>query len=105
MTRQQRAKQFQPFDAMKGLSKALKKRELKRLQENKKEINEDRAEKISLVLVKVKKGTKLCLEYYNNFSSVVKTGTVNLINNTYKFIEIDNEKIYFEDIYDMQILF
>ncbi len=105
MTRQQRAKQFQPFDAMKGLSKALKKRELRRLQETKKEINDDRAEKISLALVKVKKGTKLCLEYYNNFRSVVKTGRVNLIDNAYKFIEIDNEKIYFEDIYELQILF
>lgn len=41
MTRQQRAKQFMPFDAMKGLKEALAEREERHSRVEKRELSED----------------------------------------------------------------
>lgn len=103
MIRQQRAKQFQPFDAMKGLSQALRDREERHCRELKRELSEETIAKIQETLFKVKEGVRVRVEYYKEFHSTVKRGVISKINKTYKYIILDEEKIFFNDIYDIQI--
>ena len=53
MTRQERAKQFMPFDAMKGLKEALVIREERHNRVEKRELSEDTIEYISSILGRV----------------------------------------------------
>ncbi len=103
MIRQQRAKQFQPFDAMKGLSQALRDREERHCREFKRELSEETIAKIQETLLKVKEGARARVEYYKEFHSAVKCGIISKINKTYKYIILDEEKIFLNDIYDIQI--
>ena len=103
MIRQQRAKQFQPFDAMKGLSEALRDREERHCREYKRELSEETVKKIEDALLRVENGVRVRIEYYKAFHSVVMRGEITKINRSYKFLQINDEKIYFEDIYDLTV--
>jgi len=103
MTRQQRAKQFQPFDAMKGLSEALKDREERHLRVQKRDISEEKVEEISSVLERVVVGVSVRVEYYKAFHYVVIRGIVKKIDVAHKCFLINEEKIFFSDIYDIRI--
>ena len=46
MNREERAKQFMPFDALKGLNEELRRREAKMLREEKRVLFEEEAEKL-----------------------------------------------------------
>lgn len=76
MTQSQRAKQFMPFDAMKGLSEALKEREEKHQRVEKRELSEDAATRLSAAISKVNKGMVVCVVYYCAFHEVTKQGKV-----------------------------
>ena len=101
MTRQDRAKQFMPFDAMKGLQEALRDREERHSRVERREISEEMMEKNSLVLRHVTKGTKLFISYYSAFHEVERVGTVTDLNLALKHIKVDDEQILFEDIYEI----
>ena len=103
MIRQQRAKQFQPFDAMKGLSEALRDREERHSRELKRELSEETFNKIQGVILKMEKGDRVRIEYYKAFHSVIIRGRIDKINRVYKFLQLNDEKIYFDDIYDVTI--
>ncbi len=104
MTRQQRAKPFQPFDAMKGLTEALKDREERHSRVEKREISEERARAIEKVLFRIEKGVKVRIEYYRAFHYVAIKGEVNKIDVVKKFLLVGENKIFFDDIYDIRIL-
>ena len=104
MTREQRAKQFQPFDAMKGLQEALRDREERHLRVEKHEISEEEMEYNSIVLSKLVKGSKVKMSYYRHFHDVVRSGTIDAINYPYRFLILDDEKIFFDDIYGIAII-
>ena len=103
MTRQQRAKQFQPFDAMKGLTQALQDREERHLRVDKIEVSEEKTQEISCILERVESGVRLRIEYYKAFHYVVKRNIVEKIDKARKFLELSGERIYFSDIYDICI--
>lgn len=104
MNRQDRAKQFMPFDALKGLREELKLREEKRLVIERKTLTEDRVEEISLTLARIKKQTKVQIVFYYNGHYVDLEGDVIDINKAYKYITIGRTKIPFEDIYEIKII-
>ncbi len=104
MTRQQRAKQFQPFDAMKGLTEALRDREERHSRVDKREIAEESIKAIASVLERVQVGAKVRIEHYKAFHYVVGKGKVDKISFIKKFLMLGEEKIFFEDIYDIRIL-
>ena len=56
MTAIERAKQFMPFDAMKGLNEALREREEKHLRVEKRELSEEAAARLSATIGKVSRG-------------------------------------------------
>lgn len=104
MTREQRAKQFMPFDAMKGLQKALRDREEKHTRVEKREISEEEMEANSAALNRLVRGSKVRIIYYRHFHEAERSGTVCDINCTYRFLTLDEEKIFFDDIYSICII-
>ncbi len=104
MMREQRAKQFAPFDAMKGLAEALKDREERHSRVQKHGVSEEKQLEISDTLLHVEKGTRVSLQYHANFHDWERTGRVTEINRDYGFFRIDDEKIPFVDLYDLTII-
>lgn len=104
MMREERAKQFAPFDAMKGLQEALRDREERHLRVEKHDISEDQMEKNSEVLINLDKGSRVRLECYRAFHDVVVTGKVTAVDTIFQFLKIGTEKILFRDIYTIEIL-
>ena len=104
MTREQRAKQFMPFDAMKGLQEALRDREERHDRVEKHEISEEDQEANSVVLSKLSKESKVRISYYCHFHDVEKVATVTAISYSYRFLKLDEEKVFFDDIYSITII-
>lgn len=101
MTREERAKQFMPFDAMKGLSEALRDREERHLRVDKREITDEAAEMISDALTRLERGMRVEIEYHHAFHDLRSAGIITDISYAYKFLKLDDCKIYFDEIYDI----
>ena len=99
MTREQRAKQFAPFDAMKGLREALQRQEELHSRVRKRELDDAVTEQISLGLRRVERGTTVSLVCYHDFHEVTLTGKVTAIDFLSGFLLLGETKIFFEDIY------
>jgi len=99
MTREERAKQFMPFDAMKGLKEALLDREEKHTRVKRHDISEEQQKKNSEVLLSLKKYELVSVNYYANFHDIKKDGRITELNLPFRYIKIDDERIAFEDIY------
>ena len=104
MNRQDRAKQFQPFDALKGLQEELQIRAERRTRVKKKTLSEDQIEKISRVLSRISAGCKVAICFYSKGHYLTIEGYVSEISQIYEYIKIGNEKIFFDDIYKIAII-
>lgn len=104
MTREQRAKQFQPFDAMKGLQEALRDREERHSRTEKHDISEEAHLHNMNTILRLRKHMRVHVEYYCAFHDVERSGTVTELDTTFGFVRLGEEKIFFEDIYDIRIL-
>lgn len=110
MTRENRAKQFMPFDAMKGLAEALKDREERHSRVQKHGVSEEDQALISDTLSKVEKGSKVFISYFADFHDWEAEGIVTQINRDYRFLRMSQigsqseEKLCFDDLYDIQVI-
>ena len=104
MTRAERAKIFAPFDAMKGLQEALRDREERHLRVERHEVSDEQAEHNSAVLLKLQRGMKVELSCYCAFHDVVKRGRITDIDLTFRKLKLDNEQIWFDDIYSIEVV-
>lgn len=104
MNRENRAKQFAPFEALTGLRDALRQVELEEERVEKKEVSEYKAEQIGKTLYKIEKGKTVKVTYYDNGYYIDVQGVVSAIDRTFKFIVIGEGKIYFDDIYELKII-
>lgn len=100
MSREDRAKQFMPFAALKGYPEALRKKE--KVVIPKAEVSEEYAEVLDRKLRKVKKNDIITVIYFNNGEYLKKTGMVSRIDETARVLKIVNTKITFDDIYDIE---
>ena len=103
MNRADRAKQFMPFDALKGLKEELKKREERRLLVEKKEISEEETERISANLLKAEKGDGVKITFYRKGRYVCEEGILTEKNFAHKFIAVNGVRVFFDDINDFCI--
>jgi hypothetical protein len=94
----ERAKQFMPFDAMKGLTEALKLREEQRTKVSRKQLSEDMIESISRTLSRVRPGSEVRICFYLDGHYVDLESTVADVNKVDNFLMIGKSRIYFEDI-------
>lgn len=93
-----------PFDAMKGLQEALRDREERHTRVERHDISEEDQEENSIVLSKLTNGMRVEINYYCHFHDVVRSGTVTGISYAYRFLKMDEEKIFFDDIYKITII-
>lgn len=91
MKRSERAKQFIPFSALKGLDEELTRAEKVLCQ--KRELLEDEAEELNRKLTDIEAGSRIEIEYYRMGEYVKKKGTVKRVDDVYRVIEVDDKKI------------
>lgn len=92
-----------PFDAMKGLQEALRDREERHSRVEKHDISEEQMEKNSRLLERIKKGDKISVDCYLAFHDIRLEAKVTEINRSLRYLCLDDEKLYFEDIYSVAI--
>lgn len=100
MERADRAKQFMPFDALKGFREALAEKE--RIIVSKKELSEEQKEELDFKLNQIEKKDIITVEYLQNGEYVQFTGMVSRLDKTSRVIKIVNRKIAFDDISDLK---
>ena len=102
MTRAERAKQFMPFDAMKGLQEALRAREERFSRVERKELSDEAKEILSRNLSRLNIGDNIEVEYFCNFHYIVKIGKIEKTDKLNNLFILDGDKIFFEDIYRLE---
>ena len=95
-----RAKQFLPFDALKGLQEALREKEIE--YEEKIELSEESLTELENEFNKIEKGSNVKIRYYKNRQYIYINGIVTNIDYARKKIQIDKiENINMCDIVDI----
>lgn len=102
MTQGERAKQFMPFDAMKGLKEALAEREERHLRVKKRELAEETIEQINRQLKKMRNGDEVEILFFKANRELTIIGTVTRFDCIFKYINVGNERIDFDDIYSIK---
>ena len=95
-----RARQFLPFDALKGFKEAIKKRQ--KVKVDKIELSDEMAVELSYKLNQVKKGMIIKVIHYDNDEYIETFGIVSEFNETFNYLKIVKTKILFENILDIQ---
>lgn len=95
-----RAKQFLPFSALRGLSEALEKKE--KIIVPKPELSEDMLEELDWKIKNIRPGNILTLIYYDRGECIKLTGVVAKIDSTSKTLQIVNTKIHFSNILEIK---
>ena len=103
MSRQERAKQFAPFDALKGLHEAISMKEFEHEMILKNELCEDEVKNISDVLLNIKKKDKVKIKFFRDGHIVDLQGVAEL-NIFEQFIKVGAFIINFDDIRKIEIL-
>lgn len=94
-----RAKQFMPFAALKGLPEALAAKE--RIIVDKIELSPEMAEELDRQMHLLQKGQIATVVYFYKDEYIKITGMVARIDTTCRFLQIVNTKINFDDIYKL----
>ena len=97
MPLEERAKQFMPFAALKGLPDALA------VTVPKIELSEEMAEELDRKMHLLSKGKIASIVYFHKDEYVKQTGMVARIDTACRFVQIVNTKIPFEDILDVKV--
>lgn len=101
MSRADRAKQFAPFDALKGLHEALSVKEYEHERISKGELSEEKANELSKILINLEKDEILTVSYFKEGHNCTISGKSDLdIEN--KIIKIDKTLINLDDIIDIK---
>ena len=101
--RANRAAQFNPFDTLKGLQEALREREDRFTRVEKKILGEESQLALSNALNKAEKGTTVEVTFYCKGHYVMISGTVMANNSAFQYIIVDETKIYYDDLYEVNM--
>lgn len=99
MSMPNRAKQFVPFDALKGFQEALRKKE--KMPVPRKELAEEKAEELNEKLKKLTTGKMITVVYYNDGEYIQLTGIVVKIEKNKKYLQMAEIIIPIDDISDI----
>lgn len=100
MSVEERAKQFMPFAALKGLPEALAARE--KITVGKHLLTEEKANELDSKIRHLTPGAMATVIYYHNGEYIKITGKVARIDTTSRLLQIVNTKISFDDMYDIE---
>ena len=76
MMRQERAKQFMPFDAMKGLQEALRDREERHTRVERHDISDEALAENNALLLRLEKGDTVEIDCWHGFHDLTLRGRV-----------------------------
>ena len=99
MSREERAKQFLPFAALKGYPAALRRKE--KIVVPKVEFSEDYQEQLDGKLRQIRVQDVVTAVYFREGEYLKVTGMVSRIDRTARGLKIVNTKIPFDDLYDV----
>ena len=99
MNREDRAKQFKPFAALKGYPEALRKKE--KIVVPKIELPEEYQEELDRKLRQIKKNDVVTAVFFFKGEYLQKKGMVSRIDTSARVIQIVNTKICIDDLYDI----
>lgn len=102
MSRQERAKQFMPFAALKGYEMAL--REKEKIVVPKMELSEDYKEQLDYHMRQIEKNDMVTVIYFCKGEYLKVTGLVARKDESARVLKIVNTSIPFSDIYEIEIL-
>lgn len=100
MDRENRAKQFMPFDALKGFREALAEKE--REIAAKRDLSEERKAELDRKLHVLHKGDMITAEYFQNGAYMTETGRVTKIDKAGKILRLEDLEIPFDNVSDLQ---
>lgn len=101
ISRADRARQFLPFDALKGLNEALRSKEIE--YEDIKDLSEEEEEKISNILLSLESGNNIRVKYYYKRQYILLKGIIKKIDPIKKqILFIDENIIQFNDIIEIE---
>ena len=103
MMREERAKQFLPFDAMKGLQDALRDREEHHSRVERHDISEEQMERNSEVFARLRRGMEVRLDCYRAFHDVTLRGRVTEVSIPFRHLKLGEDAIPFADVYSIEI--
>lgn len=97
-----RAKQFAPFDALKGLKEAIARKE--HIPEPRRELSEDAVAEINTKLTMLKPGSWVTVVYYCDHTKEVHqlTGQVSKLDHYWKTMKIGSVSIDFFELYQVE---
>ena len=101
MTRASRAKQFLPFDALKGFQEAINEKQIK--YDDKKELTEESYIRLEEEWNKIDEESIVRIKYYKNKKYVDIQGKVTNIDYVRKRIKVNEENINICDIIDIEV--
>ena len=97
MDREDRAKQFAPFAALKGYPEALKKEEKIRMPQM--ELCEEYQEELDRKLRQLECGDLVTVEYYRSDGYYQLTGVVEKLDKAARVLQVSSTKILFDRLY------
>lgn len=96
MSVENRAKQFMPFAALRGLPEALALKE--KVIVEKMELTEDMAEELDYVMKELQVGMMVTVIYFCKDEYLKKTGVLSRLDKTAKVLQVVECKIQFDDL-------
>ena len=99
-----RAAQFLPFDAMKGLSEELRFRIERRTMVERRELSEEDSEKISVFLSSLSTGDAVRILFFDSGRYIDIECIVDAVDSLHKTLTIGDKKIRYEDIAELRVL-
>lgn len=96
-----RAKQFLPFAAVKGLPEALAKKE--KVTVAKVEVSEELAMELDEKMQRIQNGTTVTVTYFDSDIYVKLSGKVNQIDTVFRTLQIEEAIIKMDDILDLTL--
>ena len=100
MSRKDRAKQFAPFDALKGLHEALKLKEYEHDRIAKGDVSQEQIELISRTLLDLEKNDVVEVKYFLDGYNKIITGKARVVILSQE-LKINNIKVSFDDIIEL----
>ena len=101
MSKEERAKQFMPFAALRGYDSLVKSSD--KVVCEKKELSEEEQAALSQTVLKLKKGDIVRVKFYNIDGYCEIKGAVTGIDLVFKSVTVIKEKINFADISELEI--
>jgi len=98
----ERAKQFMPFAAVKGLTEALAKKD--KVPVPKVEMSEESAEELNKKIHFIQKGMTVTVTYFCDDEYIQLTGRVVQLDDIFHTLRIGDTKIEFNDILDVDLI-